>query len=359
VSALARRVAKQVLAHGLVGTGGWSAVLRAWARQDATVVLTYHRVLEKAEPPLDYSQPGMVVTVDTFERHMAFLERTFDIVPLGALLGAEARRGRRPRCVITFDDGWRDNYELALPVLRKRRLPATIYLTTDFIGTERVFWHTELIHLLLSGRCSAVFRDAQTLSAYPQAVGDCLRRCGDGAGVPAVADIDALIEALKASCDEDRIHGLIGALIRTAGLSRPLFPGRRFFLDWDQVREMSAHGFEIGSHGCTHRIMTRLSVDEARQELMASKAEIERRVGRGVEHFAFPNEDANTTLIELTAQAGYRTACIGRAGESAGASKIRAVRRAGMHEGVSVARGRHEDALLGLALYRAPKSRPA
>jgi peptidoglycan/xylan/chitin deacetylase (PgdA/CDA1 family) len=358
VSATAKRLAKLALARGLVRTGGWNAVLTTWARRDTTVILTYHRVLEKWEPALDYSQPGMVVTVPTFERHLAFLQRHFEIVPLGTLLDARAGR-RRPRCVITFDDGWRDNYELALPMLRARKLPATIYLTTDFVGTERVFWHTELIYLLLHAELSAFLGDARSLAAYPAAVGESLRRSAVSARVAGAAALDTLIETVKATCDEDVIHGLIDTLSRAAGFGRPILPGRRFFLDWAQVRDMAAHGFEIGSHGCSHRIMTRLSPSKAEQELVRSKAEIERHVGRAVMHFAFPNEDTNATLMGLAARVGYRTACVGEAGEGVTGSGLHPLRRAGMHEGVGVEGSAHGDALLGLALLRAPKSRPA
>lgn len=353
MSATARHVAKRLLAQGLVRTGCWDAVLGAWARRDTTVILTYHRVLEKWESTLDYSQPGMVVTVPTFERQLAFLRRHFEIVSLGTLLGEGAGRppARRPRCVITFDDGWRDNYEFALPILRRHALPAVIFLTTDFIGTERAFWHTELIYLLLHGVPSRFLRDGGPLAAYPPAVRECLRRCAGR--VARADDADTLIETVKAASDEDAIQALIDALTRAAGLRRPLFPGRRFFLDWEQVQEMAVSGFEIGSHGCSHRIMTRLASSAASEELVRSKAEIERRLGRVVEHFAFPNEDANETLTGLAARAGYRTACVGGAGAGKTRSGIRALRRVGMHEGVG------DDTLLSLRLLRAPKSRLA
>jgi peptidoglycan/xylan/chitin deacetylase (PgdA/CDA1 family) len=359
MSATARGFAKRLLAHGLVRTGCWGLALRSWARRDATVVLTYHRILEKWEPALDYSQPGMVVTVPTFERQLAFLERHFDIVPLGHLLdgGTVHRPARRPRCVITFDDGWRDNYDLAFPILRQRDIPATVFLTTDFIGTERVFWHTELIYLLLQGELPEFLRDEPALAAYPEPVRDCLRRWAAPTGVSHADDVDALVETVKAHCSEDEIQGLIDTLTRATRLGRPLFPGRRFFLDWDQVGEMAANGFEIGSHGRSHRILTRVSSQEAKQELVQSKAEIERRVGREVTHFAFPNEDANADLAGWAARAGYRTACVG-AGVVAGRG-IRALRRVGMHEGVAAAGPTYDDALLGLSLVRAPKSRPA
>jgi peptidoglycan/xylan/chitin deacetylase (PgdA/CDA1 family) len=361
MSAAAKRFAKRLLAHGLVRTRGWNVALGAWARRDATVVLTYHRVLEKWDPTLDYSQPGMVVTAPTFDRHLSFLKRYFEVVPLGELVDDQAirRPARRPRCAITFDDGWRDNYDLALPILRKHDVPATIFLTADFIGTERAFWHSQLIYLLLHGDLSRFLLDPRVLAAYPDAVGDGLRRCTGATRAVCADDVDMLVETVKATCDEGVIDDLVETLIPAAGLRKPLFPERRFFLDWDQVQEMAASGFEVGSHGCSHRIMTRLSIHEASDELARSKAQIESRVGREVKHFAFPNEDANAALTGLAARAGYRTACVGEAGYGAVGSGIRTLRRVGMHEGVGIGGPRDEDALLSLCLVRAPKSRPA
>jgi peptidoglycan/xylan/chitin deacetylase (PgdA/CDA1 family) len=302
----------------------------------------------------------MVVTVSTFERQLAFLEQHFEIVPLGMLVdeGVVGRPTRRPRCAITFDDGWRDNYDLAFPILRRHGIPATIFLTTDFIGTDRVFWHTELVYLLLSGDLSQFFRNDRALAGYPRAVREALRRCAGPGRASSAGETDTAVETVKAACDEDRILALLDALSRAARLQRPLMPGRRFFLDWQQAREMAAGGFEIGSHGCSHRIMTRLSAQEAHRELVRSKAEIEARVGGPVGHFAFPNEEANPMLMALAARAGYRTACVGR-GAAPVRGGIRAFRRVGMHEGVSSGGGDHDDALLSLSLLRAPRSRPA
>lgn len=354
-----RLFAKRLLAHGLVRTGCWDLALRAWARRGTIVILTYHRVLEKWEPTLDYSQPGMVVTAATFERQLSFLAQHFDIVPLGTLLD-EANGGpaRRPRCVVTFDDGWRDNYEVAFPILRARRIPAIVFLTTDFIGTRRVFWHTELIYLLRHGEPSRFARHAGSLAAYPRAVRESLRRWAGPPGSPGAGDVDAVVESVKATCEEPVIDRLIETLARSAGLHRPLLPERRFFLDWDQVREMAAQGFEVGSHGLSHRILTRLPGHDAAQELARSRAAIEHHLGRDVRHFAFPNEDANDALIASAARAGYRTVCAGPGGGMA-APGIRVLRRVGMHEGVCLGGLPSEEAVLGLHLLRAPKSRPA
>ena len=122
---------------------------------------------------------------------------------------------------------------------------------------------------------------------------------------------------------------------------------------------MATAGIEIGSHGCSHRILTMVPIQMANEEFVRSKAEIERRIGGQVEHFAFPNEAANEALLRMAATAGYRTACL--AGAVAGEKPlgIRPLYRLGMHETVG-GDGRHFNAgQLHYWLFRAPKGEPA
>src|SRR5712692_999339 len=173
-----KRFAKVLLGQALLRSGLWKRILRTWAERKAVIILTYHRVIEKWDETLDYSQPGMVVTTSTFERQVAILKEHFEVVTLGALLadGVTATRPARPRCVITFDDGWRDNYDLAFPILRRRDIPATIFLATDFIGTDRAFWHTELLYLFTRTQLSRSLGGETTFQAYPGPVRQELRR---------------------------------------------------------------------------------------------------------------------------------------------------------------------------------------
>jgi len=357
----AKRFVKLAAGRALVWTGFWERVLRMWARRRATLILTYHRVIEKWDETLDYSQPGMVVTVPTFERQLAFMKSQFEIVPLGALLenGAIRRPAGRPRCVITFDDGWRDNYDLALPILRHHRIPATIFVTTDFIGTGRVFWHTTLSRMLLRGDLSQLLRHEAELAAYPSPVRHQLQQLARRGRAATARDVDPIIETIKALCGQDAIEALLQTLSWTVGLSTRAVQDQNYFLDWDQVREMAAGGIEIGSHGCSHRIMTGLSIDEASEELVRSKREIEHRIGRGVAHFAFPNGAANGAIVAAAATAGYRTACLDGVPAGRGRHGILALRRVGMHEEVGGAGPVGDDALLRLWLARAPKVVPA
>jgi peptidoglycan/xylan/chitin deacetylase (PgdA/CDA1 family) len=113
------------------------AVIRARAKlAEKALVLMYHRVVAPHDVPADID-PGMYVTTDAFERHLQYLAAHHEVVTLEALF--EWLVGRRQfakiPCAITFDDGWRDNYEEAFPLLTRYGLPATIFLITDHVGT--------------------------------------------------------------------------------------------------------------------------------------------------------------------------------------------------------------------------------
>jgi len=174
----AKRLAKAVLGQTLVRGGFWQRRLRTWAERNAVIILTYHRVTDTWDRFLDYSQPGMVVTVSTFERQIAILKEHFEVVTLGALLadGASGTRRTRPRCVITLDDGWRDNYDLAFPILHRKGLSAIVFLATDFIGSDRAFWHTELIYLLTRTELPRLAEEKLSPQTYPGAVRHELQR---------------------------------------------------------------------------------------------------------------------------------------------------------------------------------------
>ncbi len=378
-----RHTAKTLIGNALLATGTWERALRRWARRHEAIVLTYHRVMEKWDRTLDYSQPGMVVTAETFDHQLAFLKRYFEIVPLSSLISnfefrisnfpthctphpplstLDSRHSTlaHPRCAITFDDGWRDNYEIAFPILRKHGVPATVFLTTDFIGTNRAFWHTELIYLLLHGELVQLRRSRRDFDAYPASLRPHLIRLARLTQAPSVGDADAFIEAVKDTCDENSIDELMRDLAGVLRRRRPLLTDRRFFLDWDQVREMAAAGIEIGSHGCSHWILPRLKLEEAQKELVQSKAEIEARIGRDVRHFAFPDGAANQSLIESAGRTGYKSACLLGSTPGGGPIGTLAVRRLGMAEGVSVGGdGSFSEASLCQWLLRAPKMRTA
>ncbi len=382
-----KQIAKNLAGEMLLRTGVWRRHLEKMARRGEAIILIYHRLIEKWDRTLDYSQPGMVVTTDTFDRQLQFFKKHFEIVSLSSLVNSQFAirnsqcsdfrdgqsairhpslansksefRNPKPRCVITFDDGWRDNYDIAFPILRKHGVPATIFLTTDFIGANRAFWHTELLYLLMHGDLSVLTRDKAVLETYPLPVRSRLNNITRMRRPPNAQDVDPLIEVVKEACDEQTIQDLIRSLANILGICVPLFVDTGFFLDWSQVREMASAGIEIGSHGCSHMILTRLDSQEAEQELLRSKTEIESHIDQRVQHFAFPDGAANRHLIEAVRRAGYNSACVLATGPNERRSEFPVLRRVGMHEGASEGgNGAFSETSLLSWLLRAPRTGP-
>ncbi len=121
-----------------------SGLLRFWIGRKLgkrPLIVMNHRDLESGT---DFSQDGIVVRPETFEKQLLLLNRMFRIVPLASACDETASF----RCAVTFDDGWSDNHHVAFPVLRRLGLPATLFITTGYVGTARLFWPERLAFIL-------------------------------------------------------------------------------------------------------------------------------------------------------------------------------------------------------------------
>jgi peptidoglycan/xylan/chitin deacetylase (PgdA/CDA1 family) len=215
----------------------------------------------------------------------------------------------RSYCVITFDDGWKDNYQFAFPVLVKYRIPATIFLATDFIGTARWFWPDQLILLLEKARQhtpGAADRKAVS-TALAETIGVTLSAADGKFSRVELADpidLDAIIELCK-EIEVDRIHQMIDRLSRALHMD---LPTQRVFLDWDEVREMVGKGVTFGSHSSSHRIMTQISLSEVKTELIDSRKMILQQGIKPVPVFCYPNGNFDRDIQELVRESGYLAA---------------------------------------------------
>src|SRR5690606_27226305 len=183
-------------------------------------------------PPTDerfhQEEPGMMVTPKSFDMHLGELKRHFQMVSLGDWVRArEAGEQLPPRaCAVTFDDGWRDNYEYAFPLLKKHQVPATLFAVAEKIGTDFQFWPSIIAVLLLSGAGPRlldhpVLAPAGTLRLSPDA-----------------NHIALCIKQLKARTDVEIFQALDDIDWRSL-CSRPMVPA---LMNWDQLREMRASG---------------------------------------------------------------------------------------------------------------------
>src|SRR4030066_1467126 len=137
---------KYLLANIFHSTGYVSWKARKYRNPDF-LILMYHRVVHAKENS-GYLEPGMCVEPETFELHVSILKKYFQVVPLREIMMddfiSRSNTDGRPLCALTFDDGWHDFYTHPFPILMAKKIPVTVFLPTEFIGTEDWFWTERL-----------------------------------------------------------------------------------------------------------------------------------------------------------------------------------------------------------------------
>ena len=286
--------------------------LSQFRHQGRVIVLTYHRVVSQKVVNCEHIQPGMYVLEESFAAHIAYLRERFTILSLDELLDlwrTNQFKSDRSYCVITFDDGWRDNYQFAFPILRMYAVPATIFLATDFIGTTRWFWPDRMMLVLERARAQTsgptIRNEVSAMLADTVGV---RQSADDGSflslksGMP--IDSGAVIELCK-EVEVDEIEALIDRLGRVLCLDGP---SERVLLDWTEVREMAAQGVSFGSHSCSHRILTNIPLSEVSRELIESRNTILQHGVTPSSAFCYPNGNFNPGIQALVRESGYRAA---------------------------------------------------
>jgi peptidoglycan/xylan/chitin deacetylase (PgdA/CDA1 family) len=322
---------RSTVAYGLYYSGLLGLWCRAALRRRA-VVLTYHRVLSPDASARTWSHPGIVVTRETFDSHVSTLKRFFRVLSLEEFVaGLERPDGfAEPSCLITFDDGWRDTFTEAWPVLRRHDAPAVVFLPVDFIGAARMFWQEELSALLYeawSRRSDADLREA------------CERACA-AHDFPPVFDADAaavrpLISARVNTLKRRPLsvpRQLIADLRAILGSAGEDLAGVDGFMTWDEVREMHHGGTAFGGHGTTHRLLTTLTPDEVAEEAQRSRDTIASKLGAAPASFSYPNGDWDATVAGQVERAGYTVSFSTERGLVAGADHRFSIKRVNMHE---------------------------
>jgi peptidoglycan/xylan/chitin deacetylase (PgdA/CDA1 family) len=256
-------------------------------------ILVYHRV----DDAVDQGLPSMPVA--TFRRQMEYLARHFSVCALEDVTDVE-RRERIPEnaVVITLDDGYRDNYRNAFPILRELSLPATIFLATGSIGSGKILWHDRVFRAFGRTTESSLPEFGPERTTYPL-----------GSRQERRASRDRVLRFLKTLDGEARL-GWIDQLVEKLEVQDPC-TDRDLMLDWDEVRKMHQAGISFGSHTVTHAILSALGPGRARQELVDSKRTIERELGAPVRCFAYPNGkagDFNEETKAILREAGYSCA---------------------------------------------------
>lgn len=258
-----------------------SRILTPWPAvpQSSLSIFTYHSFCIDAHVGPCF--PSLPITI--FERQIRMLKQHYRLVGLSeGIHGLDSAGEGRPMATITLDDGFADNYECAYPVLLRNRVPATIFLATDFVNERRAPWPTRLWDIVNAIAISHSSRSRFDAGALYRSYNEALR----------VLPAESRFEELDRLIASRRLTGL---------------PDRQA-LSWDQIREMNAAGIVFGSHTAYHGLLPFLDESEVTLELAESKRLIEEKLQAPCDFFAYPNGDHSPQVSALIKCLGYQAA---------------------------------------------------
>jgi peptidoglycan/xylan/chitin deacetylase (PgdA/CDA1 family) len=251
------------------------------------LILIFHRVLPAWDPLLP-DEPCAA----SFAAQLDLLSRLFNVLPLSEAVARASSRSLPPRAAcITFDDGYANNLHVAAPLLAERRLPATVFVATSFLG-GRNMWNDTLIESIR--RAPEEFDLAELGLPRFRLDGVEARRAAIGSLLGALKYLSPPERAARVEAIADRIDGpRAGPLMLTE----------------HDVRELEKRGIEVGAHTLHHPILTQLGDEESWDEIIGSKRAIEDIVGHSIAGFAYPNgrpfRDYERRHVELVRKAGF------------------------------------------------------
>jgi peptidoglycan/xylan/chitin deacetylase (PgdA/CDA1 family) len=269
------------------------------ARWKGIVGLNYHRIGDGRRSIFDRGLWS--ATEEGFDRQVRYLKRHFDVISPGDVASV-LRVGRGRHVLVTFDDGYADNYTAAFPILKTHRVPATFFVATGFIDRPSLPWWDEIAWMIRSSKKGVLelpaFLDAPIRFDEPdreyavRAVLKTYKRLPSSRGR---AYLDAVAEAVgtgRAPSDALDVNGL--------------------WMTWDMLREMQAEGMTIGGHTVNHPILANLSREEQAREITGCESRIAAELGGAMRAFAYPvgatwafNDDTRACLAERGVETAF------------------------------------------------------
>lgn len=277
-----RAAAKRALYAGLRASG--VNALFGLLNRSSVPILFYHGVIPERRRDLLNCEDNHLAAED-FEAQLRWLKANRVVTPLRDHVAAlRERRPVDPRAVvITFDDGFENNYTTAFPLLKKHGLPAAIFAVSDFVAGGKALWVDRLACAYASS--SRVGEDRK------------------------IAEFQNVKRELKKLPDPERQTRLASLIAELCDGREPELPAFLRPLRKEQLREMIASGLvEVGSHSRSHAILPNLSPDQKRREIFESKKALEEICGSPIESFAYPNGDFDEECKALAREAGYSCA---------------------------------------------------
>lgn len=270
--------------------------VHAFMNRHTALILTYHSVIDH---PTVFDL-WTHISLHRFEEHMQFLKQSARVISLTEMADAIQRQCLPTHAVaITFDDGFANNYTRAFPVLRRLGLPATIFLSTGFIGGRKLFWPERLAYQLM-------LTDKDSISVLGETLW--LRNKQDRRHACTV-----MRENLK-KLHPDRLDETLADI--ESMLNVPLNPEEALLrewlpLNWEQVREMADSGLiDFGGHTHSHGILAKMDDFDAQRQITDCRTALRDNLDRPVTLWAYPNgtmADFNPVHRSMLETHGFKT----------------------------------------------------
>ena len=288
---------------GISGMARLFLCMRSLLRRGEIRILTYHRVVDVARV---YDTANVSASPEEFEIQVKHYKKNYDLVRFSDLCDIRDRKTATPKrpLLITFDDGFSDNYEFAYPILKSHNVSAAFFIATSHIGKRELFWFDEVGFLLKSTTRNHWILSDGTRFDIPTTNRAVL--------------LKKILKRLKQLPNDARIGEIRRLRCQSDDVQWNAIDEINFPMTWQQVREMTENGMEILSHSHTHPILSKLGSErEILNEVVVSKNMIEREVGRECRVFAYPDGKKaayDARVMSALRRSGYELACINERG---------------------------------------------
>jgi peptidoglycan/xylan/chitin deacetylase (PgdA/CDA1 family) len=293
----------------------------------AAIILMYHSVRDNPQDCADSIGTANIHAAEKFRKQMEVLARNYNPVTVEDIrlyLAGERKVPKRP-VVVTFDDGYADNFEVAAPVMNRLGIPGSFYLTAASVDTGRLPWFCNLRHALATTRKRSWVDSA----GRTWTLNDDVQRAGAFA-----AECETLTQ-LAGSVQQEALRA-----IETNLDVEPFVPSKRLMMTWEQARKLREGGHVVGSHSLTHPNLAYVPDHELMHELTESKSMMERELPGATVHFAYPAAALAKSWTEQTVaacrQAGYESALTTARGLARRGDDPLALRRIGAADDVQM-----------------------
>jgi peptidoglycan/xylan/chitin deacetylase (PgdA/CDA1 family) len=258
------------------------------------LIFTYHRVL----PEITFNPFDTVISLKAFNKQINFLAQKYAIISLKDAVKqlTHGQLNTKMQIVLSFDDGYRDNYEIVYPILKKMGIPAVFFIIANYINSNSLLWDVEIAKILSENRKRNKVKIAN------QIIKESIFQSRDAYIISVIKKIKALTHRVR--------QEVLDSIREYRDRNEMTGYWDNCFMSWDNLKIIAENGIEIGSHGLNHYSLSMLPLEDAIYEINQSKKIIEHHINSKCSHFAFPygaRGDFNETLIDYIRQAGYQS----------------------------------------------------